>query len=78
MRAPVGHLLNDDLTPDWVDAVAVRRCLNGLDVGRPLHHAERLVVAATAHERGDSNAEIGRLLDVVGETARKYIKEATQ
>lgn len=35
-----GPIPAGDLTPEWLDPVAVERALRGLDVGRPLHAAE--------------------------------------
>lgn len=71
-----GDLMHDDITPTWVDRVAVQRCLNGDDIGRPLHHAEKLAVARRAHARGDSSTILGRLLGCSEDTARKIRKEA--
>jgi hypothetical protein len=75
--SPLGHLMHPDLTPDWCDPVAVKRCLNGLPIGRVLHHAEKLAVARAAHARGDSTARLGRLLGCSEDIARNIRKEAT-
>jgi hypothetical protein len=76
-NAPRGHLLHDDLTPAWLDHIAVTRCLNGHDVGRPLHHAERLAVARHVRHRGDGAGTLAALLGCNADAARTILKEAT-
>jgi len=72
----VASLLLADLTPSWVDQVAVDRCLAGRDTGRPLHRAERLAVTRALLAAGHSTAEIARRIPCCDRDATQLVKEA--
>lgn len=66
-----------DLRPDMVDQVVVDRVLAGREgPGRPLHHAERVAVAATVVAAGDGSTRLASLLKCNARTANALIAEA--
>jgi hypothetical protein len=69
--------MHDDITPTWLDRIAVARCLTGHPVGRPLHHAERLAVTRELLDRGERTGVVARHLACNADTARRIIREAT-
>lgn len=72
-----GDLMHADLTPTWLDRVAVNRCLDGLPVGRELHHAEKLAVARAVHADGGSTNRLAGLLGCSADLARDIRQEAS-
>lgn len=74
-RRRTAALMREDLTPRWLDLVAVQRAVRGQPVGRALHRAERVEVA-----RRLPDATANHLAEVIGcsvRDAHTYIQEAT-
>lgn len=66
----------DDLTPKWLDPVAVDRVLHGWPVGRALHEAERVEVARILAAGGRGVDIVASILACSGQTARRLITAA--
>lgn len=62
MSDSLAGLAQGDLTPSWMDWVAVDRCIRQRPVGRSLSQAERQAVARECQERGMSNEDIAKRL----------------
>lgn len=66
-----------DHTPDFLDEVAVELALAGREVGRPLHHAERLAVARELLTRGEGATAISKVARCSHAEARTLVREVT-
>lgn len=64
--APTWRRGERDPNPDFLDGEIVRRVLDGKKVDRPLHHAERLAVAAGLREQRPDDHGADRLATIVG------------
>lgn len=70
------YTTSPDLTPDWVDDVAVDRVLNGRKLDRVLHHAERIALARRVLARGGGSGELAKLLSCSAPVARELVDAA--
>lgn len=66
-----------DWQADDVDRVAVERYLNGVPVGRKLHHAEVLEIVRHYLRRPEGPEGLANLLRTSDRKVRKLIEEAT-
>lgn len=72
----VSDLMHADLTPAWLDRVAVDRALMGVPVGRALHHAERVEVARILLATGHTTPHwVSKLCRCSMEDARQLMEE---
>ncbi|GAB3472126.1 hypothetical protein [Actinophytocola sediminis] len=69
-------MIGRDVTPDWVDRVAIDRALAGRPVGRRLHRAERLVIARRLVAAGHGASMIDKVTRCGGRAAQELAKEA--
>lgn len=67
----------DDLTPDWIDQVAIDRAMVGHPVGRPLHAAERRHITRVLVGLGHGASQVARICRCSGHEAAALVKEAT-
>jgi hypothetical protein len=62
---------------DEVDEIAIERCLAGKNIGRPLTHAERVVVARRVEQDGRGATALAKLVGCSGTTARELMAVAS-
>lgn len=71
------YTTSSDITPDWVDHVAIARAMAHKKVGRSLHHAERVEIARRLVAAGQGAGELAKVAKCSADTARELIEQVT-